>query len=291
MSDADPRVVWEVEALLGEGPVWVERDSALWFVDIKKQQVHRYDPASGAQRSWDSPEQVGFVLPADDGRFVAGLKSGLYRFDPESGAFDMLAEVDGDKPHNRLNDGTVDPTGRLWFGTMDNDESAKNGAFYCFESGKLTRTAIDEIAITNGPAVSPDGKLLYFVDTLKGTIAVADIHDDGTLGERRPFVKIPPTEGHPDGPTIDSEGFLWIALYAGWEARRYSPDGELAKRVRFPVANITKLAFGGDDLRTAFATTARQKMSPEEIARQPLIGHLFEFRVDVPGIPCPLVRL
>jgi sugar lactone lactonase YvrE len=84
---------------------------------------------------------------------------------------------------------------------------------------------------------------------------------------------------------------LWISLYAGWEARRYSPAGDLVDRVRFPVSNITKIAFGGDDLRTGYATTARQLLSSDAIARQPLIGDLFEFRVDVPGIPCPLARL
>lgn len=283
-----PRNVWPLAAELGEGPVWVERDRALWFVDIKKQQIHRYDPASGARRSWDAPEQVGFILPAERGGFVAGLQSGLYHFDDNSGAFDLIVKVDEDSPANRLNDGTVDPKGRIWFGTMDNQERDRSGAFYCFANGKLTRTAIGNIAITNGPAVSPDGRILYVVDTLRGTIDAVDIDDDGTLGERRSYVRIDPSEGHPDGPTIDAEGCVWISLYAGWEARRYSPTGELIERVRFPVANITKIAFGGDDLRTVYATTARQLLSRENIAKQPEIGDLFEFTAEVPGVPCSL---
>jgi sugar lactone lactonase YvrE len=291
MADDGPRPVWELEAELGEGPVWVERDQALWFVDIKKQQVHRYDPASKDRRSWDAPEQIGFILPAEGGGFVAGLQSGLYRFDETSGGFELIVEVEPDLPTNRLNDGVVDPAGRLWFGTMDNGERTKSGAFYCFDAGKLTRTALDGISITNGPAVSPDGKLLYFVDTLKGTIGVADIRDDGSLENPRPFTRIDSKDGYPDGPTIDSNGYLWIALYAGWEARRYAPGGELVERVRFPVANITKIAFGGESLRSAFATTARQRLSPEAIADQPLVGALFEFRVNVPGVPCPPVSL
>ena len=290
MAGTEPTDVWPIAAELGEGPVWVERDRALWFVDIKRQQIHRYDPADGAKRSWPAPEQVGFVFPAERGGFVAGLQSGLYHFDEATGAFELIVAVESGLPTNRLNDGVVDPEGRLWFGTMDNGERAKSGAFYCFAGRELTRTPIDEIAITNGPAVSPDGRLLYVVDTLKGTIDRADIRDDGTLGERRPFVRIDRRHGHPDGPTIDAEGCVWISLYAGWEAWRYSPAGELLERVRFPVANITKLAFGGDDLRTAYATTARQLLSPEEIARQPQIGDLFEFRVDVPGVLSPLVR-
>lgn len=289
--DTEPKSVWALGAELGEGPVWVERDRALWFVDIKKQQIHRYDPADGGKRSWDAPEQVGFIVPADTGGFVAGLQSGLHHFDEASGQFELIALVEPDLPTNRLNDGVVDPQGRLWFGTMDNGEKAKSGAFYCFARGKVIRTAVDNIAITNGPCVSPDGRLLYLVDTLKGTIDSAEILGDGLLGERRPFARIDPKDGHPDGPTIDSEGCVWISLYAGWEARRYSPAGQLIEQVRFPVANITKIAFGGDDLRDAFATTARQMLSPDVIAKQPLIGDLFQFRVDIPGVACPLVRL
>lgn len=290
MMTAEPKVVWELAAELGEGPVWVERDSALWFVDIKKQQVHRFDPASGEKSSWTAPEQVGFLFPAQRGGFVAGLTSGLYHFDERNRAFDLIATVEEDKPDNRLNDAVVDPSGRLWFGTMDNHEKAKTGAFYCFSNGEIRHTGVDGIAITNGPAVSPDGSILYFVDTLKGTIEASDIRGDGSLGERRPFARIDPKDGHPDGPTIDSEGCLWISLYGGWEAWRYSPSGELLDKVRFPVSNITKLAFGGNDLRTAFATTARQLLKPDEIAHQPAIGDLFEFQSPVAGVPCPLVH-
>ena len=290
MAAGEPRNIWNLAAELGEGPVWVEHDSALWFVDIKKQQIHRYDPSSGSKQSWSSPEQIGFILPAAKGGFVAGLQSGLHHFDERSGEFALIVEVEPELPTNRLNDGVVDPLGRLWFGTMDNGEKAKTGAFYCFAEGRLSRTQIDDIAITNGPAVSPDGQLLYYVDTLKGTIGRAEIRGDGALDNLRPFVKIDPKDGHPDGPTIDFEGCVWISLYAGWETRRYSPAGELLARVRFPVANITKIAFGGADLSTAYATTARQLLRPEEIAKQPEIGDVFEFRVNVPGIPCPLVR-
>lgn len=290
MMSAEPRVAWNLEAELGEGPVWVERDRALWFVDIKKHQVHRFDPANGDRKSWTAPEPVGFVFPAERGGFVAGLQSGLHHFDERSGAFEPIARVEQDKPDNRLNDGVVDVHGRLWFGTMDNREKSKTGAFYCFVDGEVRHTGLEGITITNGPAVSPDGSILYLVDTLKGTIEAADIRGDGTLGEPRPFVRIDPKVGHPDGPTTDSEGCLWIALYAGWQAQRYSPAGEQLDTVRFPVANITKLALGGDGLRTAYATTARQLLKPDEIARQPQIGDLFEFNVQVAGVPCPLVR-
>jgi sugar lactone lactonase YvrE len=288
---SEPVSVWDVGAELGEGPVWVERDRALWFTDIKRQQIHRFDPESGGRRSWDAPEQVGFVLPAASGGFVAGLMSGLHRFNEVSGDFERIAEVDSHLPENRLNDGVVDPAGRIWFGTMHNGERDTSGSFYRFENGQVIHTGLTNICITNGPALSPEGRILYFIDTLARTIDACDVADDGSLGPARPFVRIAPEDGNPDGPTIDSEGCVWVGMYNGWQALRYSPAGELVDRVRFPVGNITKLAFGGPDLKTVFATTARQLLKPEELERQPQAGNLFSFRVDVPGIPGSLVAI
>ena len=290
MSRENPRIVWDLGAELGEGPVWDGRDKALWFTDIKERKVHRLDPSSGARTSWTSPEQIGFVLPAEGGGFVAGLQSGLHHFDPESGAFELLHEVEPELPSNRLNDAATDSKGRLWFGTMDDGEERASGAFYRFDRGRLTPTGIDGIPITNGPALSPDGAILYFVDTLGRTIAAADVREDGTLRRPRPFVSFAAEDGNPDGPVVDSEGCVWIGLYGGWEARRYSPEGALLERIRFPVANITKLAFGGEDLRTVYATTARQFLTPEELEKQPEAGNLFSFRADVPGLPVSEVK-
>src|SRR3954453_22587514 len=125
MAASEPKNIWDLAAELGEGPVWVERDSALWFVDIKKHQIHRYDPADESKRSWSAPEQVGFILPAKGGGFVAGLQSGLHHFDGARGGFQLIVEVEPELPTNRLNDGVVDPQVRLWFGTMDDGEKAR----------------------------------------------------------------------------------------------------------------------------------------------------------------------
>ena len=280
-----PASVCAVGARLGEGPVWIVRDRALWFVDIKQQRIHRFDPETSALRSWEAPKQVGWVLPAQDGGMVAGLQGGLYRFDPESGGFDLLAAVEADRPGNRLNDAVTDPEGRIWFGSMDDAEKAASGDYHVFARGRLSHAGLPSVCITNGPAVSPDGRILYTVDTLGGLIFASDLAADGTAGPPRRFAAIAPEDGYPDGPTVDAEGCLWIGLFAGWQARRYSPGGELLETVRFPVANITKLAFGGGDLRTVYATSARLHLKPEDLERQPEAGNLFAFRADVPGVP------
>lgn len=287
----EPECIWPLQATLGEGPVWVARDSALWFTDIKQRRIHRFDPASGAGRSWEAPEQPGFILPAGGGRFVAGLKTGLHLFDPASGRFDLLVDPEPDLPDNRLNDATVAPDGRLWFGTMDDAEEACSGAVYRLDADGRTVRVGGECCITNGPAISPDGGTLYHSDTLGRTIDAFDIAGDGGLANRRRIATIDEADGHPDGPTVDSEGCIWTGLWGGWRARRYSPAGEILAEVRLPAANVTKIALGGPDLRTAFVTTARKGLGEAELAAQPLAGGLFSFEVDIPGMLPPEVSI
>ena len=288
---AAPRSVLPVQATLGEGPVWVDRDQALWFVDIKSHKVHRFDPASGDHQSYDAPGQVGWVLPSDDGKFIAGLQQGLASFDPATGAFDLIHSPEAATPGNRLNDATVDPQGRIWFGSMDDGEEADSGRVYCFERGAVRDSGLPPICITNGPAVSPDGRTLYHTDTLGRVIHKVPVHDDGTLGAPAVFATIDEADGWPDGSICDSEGHVWIGLWGGWRARRYAPTGEIVAEVRLPASNITKITLGGADLRTAYATSARKGLDADALASQPLAGNVFAFEVDVPGLPGNLVRL
>ncbi|QMW24444.1 SMP-30/gluconolactonase/LRE family protein [Sandaracinobacteroides saxicola] len=272
--------VWPLGALLGEGPVW--HDGALWFVDIKSDRIHRFDPANGDRRSWTTPPRPGFLAPRRSGGFIVGLKRGLHDFDPASGTFLLRQEVDADHPGNRLNDGFVDAAGRLWFGTMDDAGRAPTGSLWRYDARGLAMMD-PGYRITNGPAMSPDGRTLYHVDTLGRTIYAFDVDAGGALSNRRLFATV--ARGYPDGPAVDAEGTLWCALYGGWGIDRFAPDGRLIGHVALPCAAVTKAAFGGPDRRTLYVTTARQELSPAALAEQPLAGGLFALPVAVPGLP------
>jgi xylono-1,5-lactonase len=281
------------ECTLGEGPVWDAARGRVWFVDIKNHRLWQVDPATGDARHWAAPGQIGWVIPSEQGHLLAGLQDGLHSFDPETGVFTHLAAVPGEPAGNRLNDAAAHPSGAVWFGSMDDAEDAASGRFYRWLDGQITPAGPDGICITNGPAISPDGALIYFTDTGGQKIFVAEIGADGLAGPARLFVD---TAAHfpqawPDGPVVDSEGCVWTGLWNGWGVARFSPQGELLGKVEIPAANVTKLAFGGEDLRQVYVTTARKGLSPEELAGQPLAGHLFTFRADVAGVAPTPTRL
>lgn len=282
MSGADPVCVWAVGGELGEGPVWDARSRALYFVDIKGRQVHRYGE-QGERRSWPAPQQVSFIVPLAGGGFVCGLEDGLYRFCEASGAFTLLRHVERDVPSNRFNDGFVDADGNLWFGSMDDAERRPSGALYRLSGDGRLSTAERDYVITNGPAMSPDGRTLYHTDTLAKTVFQFDVQGDGGLAGKRAFVTIAGS-GHPDGMAVDTEGCVWIALFGGGRIERYASSGTCLGSVAFPCSNVTKLAFGGADLRTVYATTAWKGLSAAQRAREPLAGGLFSFRSAAPGL-------
>jgi xylono-1,5-lactonase len=279
-----PQCIWPVGATLAEGPVWHAAESAFYFVDIKGRRLHRCNEEGGDRLSWQAPAEIGFALPMTDGDFICGLPGKLARF-TAAGGFETVLEIEAQLPGNRCNDGYVDPAGRLWFGTMDNGETAPTGSLYRLDAGGLH--SIDgDIIITNGPCHSPDGKTFYHTDTLGRVVYAYDCAPDGTLSGKRVFVRYAEgVPGHPDGSAVDAAGHVWVSLFGGSRIERYAPDGTLAQTNPMPCPNITKVAFGGADLRTVFVTTARKGMSEEALAAHPLAGGVFTFRVDVPGLP------
>jgi xylono-1,5-lactonase len=282
-----PEAVWQLGALLGEGPVWLPGEAALRFVDIKQGLVHRFDPASGARESLAVGGKPSFIVPDSGGGLLVGSEHGIYRLEPE-GLGECLAAIPQPE-HNRTNDATVDRHGRLWFGTMDDAEERSTGLVWCLEGGALHQAGPDAV-VTNGPAVSGDGKLLYHVDSGQRTIWRYEVTDTPAVTRGEVFVRLAEDEGFPDGVVIDSEDCLWVALWDGWAVRRYAPDGTLLAQIDFPCARPTKLAFGGPDLRTAFVTSARVGLDAAALASQPLAGSLFAFEAPVAGSVLPSVR-
>jgi sugar lactone lactonase YvrE len=289
---APVREVLDAEAKLGEGALWDAERGVLWFVDIKRHRLWHYDPATGSNAIAEAPGQIGWALPAEGGLLLCGLKDGLYTFDPATQGFARLMAVPSELAGNRLNDACTDPWGRVWLGSMDDAEEAASGRFYVFDRGEIRAAGPSGISITNGPAVSGSGDRIYFTDTLGKKIMVADLTRDG-VGEARPFVDTGALfpDAYPDGPVVDAEDHLWTALYWGERVARFSPDGMLVATVKLPARDITKMALGGSDLKTAYVTTATKNLEPNQFAQYPGAGKLLSFDSPVAGVAPTRVKL
>lgn len=282
--DVDVERVGAGHALLGEGPVWDDRESALWWLDIPGQSLHRFDPGTGMDTRRSLGRQVGALVPRRSGGLVLATPEGFVAFDPATGEESLLAPVEADNPATRMNDGKCDRQGRFWAGTMAYEFQPGAGGFYRLDPDMRVTQVLSGCTVSNGLAWSPDDRLLYYIDSMTRRIDVFDFDpSSGRLTDRRPFVEIPESAGLPDGMCIDEDGYLWVALFGGSAVRRYSPAGGLDGVIAIPATKVTCCAFGGADLRDLYITTARIDLSDDELAAQPEAGGLFRCRPGVAG--------
>jgi len=283
--------VLDAQAALGEGPVWDPDAGCLYFVDIERGLVHRYDPDTQASRSHKVDAMAGAVALTVSGDLLLAVRDGFARLDPDSGRVRPIACVEADRPDLRMNDGACDPAGRFWAGTMAIDERHGAGALYRLDPDGRVHRMVDEVTISNGLDWSNDGRLMYYVDTPTQSIDVFDFDvATGAIANRRSLARVPGEDGSPDGLTVDADGYLWVALWSGGAVYRYAPDGRLDRVVTVPVAYPTSCAFGGPDLRDLYITTAARALTPDERQGEPLAGGLFRCRPGVQGRPANRFR-
>jgi len=284
---SDVRCLWEAAAILGEGPLWSAREGALYWVDIKAPALHRYRPSDGDKTSWVMPERIGWVIERANGEgLVVGFKERGFAFlTPGTMMPETIGQPEPDYPDNRFNDAKADAEGRIWAGTMDDNEREATGSLYRLDADLDWHRMDKGYGITNGPAFSPEGRTLYHTDTAAGTIYAFDLTARGRLENKRVFVTIPEGDGYPDGMTCDVEGYLWVAHWGGWRITRFAPDGGIDRVIEMPVSQVTSCTFGGPDLDRLYITSAAIGLEGERLERQPLAGGLFEFVPGVKGLP------
>jgi sugar lactone lactonase YvrE len=280
---ADSICIADLHMVLGEGPVWVEREQALYWLDIKDRKIFRLNEAD-ERNDWPTPFRAGSIVPRSSGGFIAGTDQGIAVIDLDTPSFEIVANPEKGLPDNRFNDGKVDRAGRFWAGTMDDRQKGSAGTLYRIDADFECRAIDSGYGITNGPAFSPDGRLMYHSDTARQVTYLYDLAADGSAANRRVFLQFDRGDGFPDGMTVDSEGCLWIAFWGGWCVRRFSPAGEMLKRIEMPVEQPSSCAFGGPDLDRLYVTSATQDLDEAALAMQPNAGGLFLLSPGVRGL-------
>jgi sugar lactone lactonase YvrE len=273
----------DVGANVGEGPVWVEREQALYWVDNKGSRVFRLGD-SGKLESFDMPLQVCCIAPRGSGGFIAGTDEGIAAIDFDGDRIDIIADPEEALPGNRFNDGKTDGQGRFWAGTMDNAEKDKSGSLYRLDPDLGWTKADSGYHVTNRPAFDPSRRRMYHTDSALRTIFAFDLSDTGDLSNKRVFIQFGEEDGHPDGMTVDSDGNLWVCFWDGWCIRQISPDGDIVRKIEMPVQRPTSCCFGGPDLDRLYVTSASLGIDEDSLAMQPCAGGLFLVETGARGL-------
>lgn len=283
-------LVHEHDSILGESPLWDDREQVLYWVDIDRGQIHRFDPVTKTNSTFILGGKVTSIGRRASGGLIASFKKNFAAFDPATGSVGLLDEVETDQTENRFNDGKVDRQGRFWAGTMNEIRVGEpDAALYRFNGPGSVSRMISDVTISNGTGWSPDSRTMYYTDTLRYTVFAYDFDAaSGEIANRRVFYSVEPSaDGLPDGLTVDAEGFVWSALVNYGRMLRFDPDGKLERQVTFAPTRGTCCTFGGADFRDLYITTARECLSAEQIAAQPLAGSLFRCTPGPRGLTEP----
>ncbi len=289
MRDA-VRCVAPVGDWCGEGVLWHSDEQAVYWTDINRFLVHRWNSESNAVRSWFFDEPVTTVVRTSRPQvLLLVIGSGTLFWEPATdtrrpGPFRLPGW-----PEVRCNDAAADPAGALWVGSMRNNVRVDGTAGEAGgKDGKLFRVIgtgdadvrQQEIGIANTLVWSPDGATLYFGDSLANALWKFSYNGrSGLIADKQRFF-CDFERGSPDGSAIDRDGYVWNCRYGGACIVRVAPSGEVDRVVELPVSNATNCTFGGPSMSTLFITTAAIKMPSERLA-----GSLFALETEVAGLP------
>lgn len=274
---------------LGEGVVWCEREQAVYWTDIVQSRLWRYRPATAAVDQWAMPERLASVALCEaEGWLLLALATRLAFFHPGRNELRELHRL-GEVAQTRANDGACDRQGRFVFGMLHEPAVGLKQAvapFYRLHADlRLERLALPAVAISNSVAFSPRGDTLYFCDSQQKLLWCCRYGD--TLGPVQVFADLRDEPGEPDGSAVDAEGGLWNARWGASRIVRYLPDGREDCVIHVPASQPTRPAFGGNDLRTLFVTSALDGLDPAQHFREPLAGHLFAIDAGTAGLSEP----
>jgi len=275
--------------LCGEGPIWDPQRNRLIWTDISSSKFFQWDNQSGERTVLGRGRNVSGIALHHSGSLVVAGATGLHIWHEPNDYKCILSEHEGESLY--FNDILADPAGRVYAGTIywGPKGMVKTGKLYLIDRDGSVQVVVDDVHMSNGLGLSLDAKILYYTDTALRRIYAFDIDKaTGHLSNKRIFIEIPDDEGIPDGLTVDSAGFIWSAQWFGAQVVRYDPEGKVERRIKIPVAQISSVAFGGQDLTDLYVTSAADyapsPLEPIGFNRQaPMGGSLYRIQLDIQG--------
>jgi sugar lactone lactonase YvrE len=278
-----PKAIWKAKTVLGEGTLSVPSQNSIFFVDIKKKKILKYNIKTKVKKIINVDKEIGFLAHIKKNVFVLGLKSELRIVNLTNKKVLYSIKIESKKQNNRLNDGKTDLVGRLWFGTMDNlERKIKSGSLYCLDKNLKVHKIDDKYFITNGPAFL-DKNNFYHTDTRKGEIYKIKINKKLKIVKKTKFLKFDKKDGSPDGMTTDIKNNLWVCHYGGACISVYNLRAKKIHKINLPAKNITNCTFAGHKNNELYISTARKGLKSYDLKKYPLSGSLFKVETNLKG--------
>lgn len=283
MSQTVAALAVDSRCTLGEGILWCERRQALFWTDIENSVLWTHVPARALTYQLHLPDRLCALALCKSGRLLLGLAKGIYLADPDATAASVslqhLQDVEVQGEQTRINDGRCDRSGNFVFGTKsERADKAAVGSLYQYSvQHGLRRLPLPNVSIPNSICFSLDGRTLFYCDSLHPRIWCCHYDPDAaTVSDPRVFTTLDPPDGSPDGSIIDAENHLWNAQWGASQIVRYTPQGQIERVIKVPVAQPSCCAIGGPDLDQLYITSARTDLDEALLLQAPSSGGVFQ---------------
>ena len=260
---------------VGENPIWDIKNQRALFLDIRGKAIFKETHEEFDFIKVSLPQQIGCLALCENGDYLLAMEDGVYRMNEQG---EIILEHQPIKiKGRRFNDGKIGPDGAFYLGTTDNNG---NGAFYKMQNGELMEL-FDKCSCSNGIEWTSGAELMYYIDSPRQMIEMFDFDAaSGELSNRRKFVDIPKEWGLPDGMTLDENDNLWVALWGGHRVIQIDKNTKkVIDEIIVPCPKASSCAFGGNDLRELYITTAAMT----DISEYPKAGNTFKVKMNIKG--------
>ncbi|PPR46719.1 MAG: L-arabinolactonase [Alphaproteobacteria bacterium MarineAlpha5_Bin9] len=284
MNQKKVKLLFNSKDILGESPIWVEEHNSLYWIDIKRKLIHKYNIRNKQKKTWCFNQTITCIAHIKKNLFIIGSKNGLKIVNLINKKITNIFNPEKNLPNNRLNDGKCDNKGRFFVGSMNEINNKKTGSLYLLDNDLKCKKIIGGFIISNGPTFSPDYKKIYFSETRLGKIYVANLNSDGSISNKKLFIKIPISEGKPDGMTTDNKGNIFVAIIYGSKINKYNKNGKKIDTIKLPISCPTSCVFGGKKFDILFITSASHKLSNKQKMIEPLWGSVLKIKLKTNGL-------
>ena len=279
-----PKAIWKAKTVLGEGTLSVPSQNSIFFVDIKKKKICVLNVKNQRKKIIRVNKEIGFLAHINNNFFILGLQGELRIVNLKSKKIIKSIKIEENITLNRINDGKTDPSGRLWFGTMDNlERNIEIGSLYCLDKNLILKKVDTKYMITNGPAFI-NSENFYHTDSKKKIIYKIKVNKKLKIVKKKVFKKFTKKMGTPDGMTLDKKNNLWVCHFNGACISVFNKNAKKIHNINLPAKNITNCTFGGYKNSEVFVTSALKSMNKNEIKKYKYSGALFKIKTNVTGI-------
>lgn len=273
------RILSHKRCIIGEGPIWNETESRLYFTNGGGNEICTYDFASDEITTRPLPFGVAAFAFDTQNRLIVSHAGGVHILNED----DSLTPIYDNAQYKieASNDMKVGPDGAVYVGTQSKKQrgisDAVDGKLYRISPEGTVDILLDGLLLSNGMEWSMDETRFYHTDSATGIIKEYAFNKSGRIESTGRQAKVPGV----DGFTLGRDDCLYIGCWGqGHVAVLDTHSLKIKDTIKMPAKIPTSCGFCGKNMDILAITTASYSA---DIAEDPQAGFTLLHTMPISG--------